>query len=99
MEKVSANSLKDLKDEIIVVDCYADWCKPCGIMSTVLESIEPNYPNIKFVKVNIDNDDDYATEMGVRGLPTVIFFNKGVKVHTVVGTKSPEDIKEILNDM
>ena len=47
-------------DKLCVIDLYADWCGPCRMLAPVLEELEAEYPDVKFCKVNVDNEPAIA---------------------------------------
>ncbi|EGE82341.1 thioredoxin [Blastomyces dermatitidis ATCC 18188] len=70
---------------LIVVDCYATWCGPCKAIAPKLVEFSDTYPNVGFYKVDVDECPDIAQELGVRAMPTFIFFKDGQKVDEVLG--------------
>ena len=74
-----------VKEGLVVVDFYAEWCSPCRKLGELLEHLQLNFSNVKFAKVNIENCAEITTEFGVRSLPTLILFKDGVKVDRVEG--------------
>lgn len=99
MENIKPENFKNLENEIVVLDFYADWCNPCKGLLKVLEGLEEEYPNAKFVKMSVDEEPEYASEMGVRGLPTVFFYKNGVQVSQITGFSPPDKYKETLNSL
>lgn len=101
MEKLTSEQVKTKQTENkkILVDFFADWCLPCKQLIPKLEVIEKNYPNIEFVKINVDENMDYAKELGIRGIPTVIIFDGENLVNRSSGVQSDTYYKEILNNM
>ncbi|CEJ57158.1 hypothetical protein PMG11_05863 [Penicillium brasilianum] len=69
----------------IVLDAWAEWCGPCKAIAPKVEEFSYNYPGAKFYKVNVDDVPDVAQELGIRAMPTFLFFNKGEKITEVVG--------------
>ena len=57
----------------VFVDFYADWCGPCKMVGPVLEEISKDYADIKFVKVNVDDNPEIAQQYGIMSIPTMIF--------------------------
>ena len=70
---------------ITVVDFFADWCGPCRKMGPILEEVETELTNVKFAKINTDNNLDVARKYQVSGLPTLMVFKNGEPVERLVG--------------
>lgn len=82
-DRYHASAVKEKK--LLVADFTATWCGPCKIMAPVFEELSLKYPNAFFLKVDVDNNNDIASELGVRGIPAFHFFKGGNKVDEVVG--------------
>ncbi|PWC81269.1 thioredoxin [Azospirillum sp. TSH64] len=73
----------------VVVDFYADWCGPCKAIAPVLDALSTALEGrLSIVKVNADNSPGIATRYGVRGLPTLAFFEGGQMVAMKTGAVS-----------
>ena len=75
----------------VLVDFYADWCRPCMQMNTVLEG----FKEIPLIKVNVDQNRELAQEHGVRGIPCFIYFEDGQAKARATGTQSLQQLKEL----
>ncbi|EGC47442.1 thioredoxin [Histoplasma capsulatum var. duboisii H88] len=73
------------KTPLIVIDCFATWCPPCKAIAPKLVELSEQHPNVGFYKVDVDECPDVAQELGVRAMPTFVFFKDGQKVDEVVG--------------
>ena len=74
----------------VVVDFYADWCKPCKAVSPILNSLAGTFKNVVFIKVNVDRYQSLSTRYGVRTIPTIICFKNGQPVSNLVpSSKEP----------
>ncbi len=75
----------------VVVDFWATWCGPCMAMAPIVEEIAKEYEGrVVIGKYNCDEENDFATECGIRSLPTLLFFKNGVKtdIRLVGGQKA-----------
>jgi thioredoxin 1 len=76
----------------VVVDFWAPWCGPCKAVAPILDKLAEEYSGKAVIaKVNTDEDNQYAAQYGVQGIPTMIFFHEGKLVHRQVGAL-PEPI-------
>ncbi len=82
----------------VVVDFYADWCGPCKMLGPVLEGISKNYPDVNFVKVNVDDNEELAAEFGIMSIPAVFMLKDGKPVNKFVGSLPERNIVDILNE-
>lgn len=80
---------EDFKVEIgtglVLVDFFAIWCGPCKLLHPVLEELASNNPNLKVIKIDVDDHEDLAREYGVISVPTLILFKNGNPISKQVG--------------
>ena len=70
----------------VLVDFWAEWCGPCRQIAPFLEELDSELNGrITVAKLNIDENPATPSRFGVRGIPTLIIFNKGEAVATKVG--------------
>lgn len=72
-------------DKPVLVDFWAPWCGPCRVVAPVLEEIASEKPEIRIVKLNVDENQQTAATYQVLSIPTMILFKNGAPVKTVVG--------------
>ena len=71
----------------VLVDFGAEWCGPCKQLDPILEDIAvENKDSLKIFKLNIDQNPITPQKFGVRGIPTIMLFNKGKLIDTKVGS-------------
>lgn len=80
----------------VLVDFWADWCGPCRMLSPVIETIATENTDIKVCKVNIEEQPELAEHFGILSIPTLLVFHKGKVLKQAVGTKTKEEILEML---
>ena len=68
-----------------VVDFWAAWCGPCRMIAPVIEQLASERRDIRFAKVNVDENPETASSFGVHGIPLLVFFKDGVERGRVVG--------------
>lgn len=70
----------------VIVDFWAPWCNPCRMIAPILEKFAKEFAGkLVVVKVNTDENQKWATQYGVQGIPTMLFVAGGKIVHTQVG--------------
>lgn len=67
----------EIKEGLVLVDFYADWCGPCRMLAPVIEEVANELPNVKIIKINVDEREGVARTYGVMSIPTVILFENG----------------------
>ncbi|TDI58111.1 MAG: thioredoxin [Alphaproteobacteria bacterium] len=79
----------------VVVDFWAEWCGPCKMIGPQLEELsEEMAGKVKFVKLNVDENQQTAIKYGVRSIPTLIIFKAGEAVDIKVGAGAKSDLQK-----
>ena len=100
------NVEKSFKNEVIenkgitVVDFWAPWCGPCKMFGPIFEETQDKHKDIKFCKLNIDEDfDNISRDFGVMSIPTIIAFKDGKEIKRNIGFLNQEALEEFLEEI
>jgi thioredoxin len=85
---------------LVLVDIYAPWCPPCQRIAPIIHELAQQYGRldrgdlkVDFVKLNLDTNRQLGSNLGVRSIPTLIFYHNGDEVGRVVGILSKEALE------
>jgi thioredoxin 1 len=88
------------KAKVVLVDFWAPWCRPCKLLTPILDEIGQELGNkIKIAKLNVSDNPQVAGRLGVMGLPTLMVFKNGRQVARRVGFQSKEQLLMWLADI
>jgi thioredoxin 1 len=100
MKQINQEDLEEaIVNGISIVDFHADWCGPCKMLSITLNQVEQSSSNVSFYKVNIDNNMELTTNLGIKNIPTVIFFKNGIEQKRLLGNNPPQSYENIINEL
>lgn len=105
-ENVSEVSDQDFQNEVIeasksqpvMVDFWAEWCRPCLMVAPTIAEIAKNYAGkVKVVKLNVDHNQNTAFRFNIRGIPTLLVFKGGQVADQLQGNVPKEQIEKALS--
>lgn len=98
IEASSANFDQLTTGPLTVVDFWAPWCGPCKMMAPVMEKLEEQFGDrIKFVKMNVDGNQEIAQRYKVMSIPSLVLFRDGKAVEKVTGVYPEAKLAHYLN--
>jgi len=87
-----------IKEGLVFVDFFAEWCMPCTMMSPIIDNLSNEFKGkIKFSKVNVDDNSKIAQKFGVSSIPTFLLFEDCKVIERFSGAINQEELSEILN--
>ena len=100
------NVEKNFNEEVInnkgvtIVDFWAPWCGPCKMFGPIFESVKDNHSDIKFCKLNVDEDvDNVSKDFGVMSIPTIVAFKDGKEVKRNTGFMNEDDLNDFWEEI
>jgi thioredoxin 1 len=85
-------------DRPVMVDFWAPWCAPCLTMGETLEEVAPRMDGrVKIVKINVEENQMVAAQLGIRSIPALIFFKDGKPLRMISGALPARSLQEALD--
>lgn len=83
----------------VVVDFYADWCKPCKMIAPIMDDLADHYKGrVNFYKINTDQNKEVSTLFQIRSIPAILFVPKEGQPSMQAGAMTKEDYIKIIDD-
>jgi len=101
MQLITKDNFKSEVEEakgLVVLDLYADWCGPCRMLAPTLSELEKEYPDVKFCKVNVDDDPDIARLFKVQSIPFIALVKDNVFLDMSVGFVPKATIAKLIEE-
>ena len=93
-----AQVLDASKSQPVMVDFWAEWCRPCHMLAPTVEEIARDYNGkLKVFKMNVDENPIWPEKFNIRGIPTLLIFKGSQVAEQLVGVKTKEQIQGVLS--
>ncbi len=80
----------------VLVDFWANWCEPCKLTSPILDELRNELKEVKFVKVDINEESDVLDDYNVTSIPTLMLFKDGELKEKLVGFRKKDDLRSTI---
>lgn len=80
--------------ELVIVDFFAEWCMPCLMLSPIIDELAEKFNKVKFVRINVDDNEELSSKYRILSIPCLVFFKKGKEIDRLIGNQPSEDIEE-----
>ena len=88
--------INEINEGLVLVDFYAEWCRPCKMLLPILEQINEEDENVKIIKVNIDDSRFLANYYQIQSRPTLILLKNGQFLHRITGFSPKKTIQDLI---
>ncbi|MFB6180971.1 MAG: thioredoxin [Candidatus Nanohalobium sp.] len=85
-------------EETWVIDFWAEWCGPCKKLAPVFEEVSEEFDDVKFGKVNMEEQSSLGSRYGVRSLPTLIIIENGEEKARNTGLMTEPGLKNWIEE-
>lgn len=84
-------------DKPVLVDFWASWCGPCTMLSPIVDAVAESRNDIKFCKINVDEQPSLAIEYKVMSIPMLILFKNGQVAKKSIGLLDKDELLEFID--
>lgn len=84
------------KNDIVIVDFWAEWCGPCKSFSPIYEDVSTKYEDVVFGKIDTEAEQELAGHFQIRSIPTLMIFREQVVVFSQPGMMNAQQLEEVI---
>ena len=84
------------KNDIVVVDFWAEWCGPCKSFAPIYEEVSNDYDDVVFGKIDTEAEQELGAHFQIRSIPTLMIFREQVVLYSQAGMLNNAQLKEVI---
>ncbi|MGZ5279308.1 MAG: thioredoxin [Pseudobdellovibrionaceae bacterium] len=98
LQDLTKEAIKNVveKNEIVIIDFWAEWCGPCKRFTPIFERVAAKHPDIKFVKVNTDQEEELSANFEIKSIPTLAVIKQQQIILLQPGALPEEALEQII---
>ncbi|WP_413583146.1 thioredoxin [Bdellovibrio sp. HCB288] len=85
------------ENQIVIIDFWAVWCGPCKRFAPIFDAVAAKHPDVKFLKINTDEEPEIAASFEVRSIPTLAVIKEQAIIFVQPGAVNEEILEQIVN--
>ena len=99
MTEINSDNFNELINKpLALVYTTAVWCGPCKALSPIVDEISNQFKDaISINKLDADTNTEIVTKLGIKGIPTIVFFKDGLEVDRISGAQSKQTLINLIN--
>ena len=99
--EITADNFNEIveKNDIVIIDFWAEWCGPCKAFAPIYEKVSGEYPNIVFGKVDTEAQQELAGYFQIRSIPTTMILKEAIAVFSQAGVMPEDAFKDVIRQV